>query len=435
MKQGPSAQLNDPRTINGWAMFDWANSAYALTIAVAIFPAYYQETTEEVIQLGGYAIYNTTLFALVLSASYLLIAIISPLLSGIADSSGRKKVFLQFFTTLGSLACMSLFFFRTKAELLTGTLGFMLATLGFAGSLVFYNAYLPEIATEDRYNRVSARGFAFGYIGSVILLIVNLAVIMRPDWFGMGIEAGSLPVRLSFLMVGLWWFGFAQWSMRRLPADAANPFPAQLLTRGFAELRKVWGAVRQAVHIRRFLLAFFCYSAGVQTVLSLASLFAKVEMEMQTAELIAVILLLQLVGLAGAYFFARLSDAIGNKAGLLSMLVLWALICLAGYFVEEKWQFYALASGVGLMMGGVQSQSRATYAKLIPEQTGDTTSYFSFYDVLEKSATALGAFSFAFTGQLFGSMRHSVLALAVFFVLGLVFLSSVEIRHRQVTLD
>ena len=431
MKQGQTAKLNDPRTINGWALFDWANSAYALTIAVAIFPAYYEETTEEVIEFGGHAIYNTTLFALVLSASYLLIAMMSPLLSGIADYSGRKKVFLRFFTAMGSLACMSLFFFRTKEELLTGTLGFMLATIGFAGSLVFYNAYLPAIATEDRYNRVSARGFAFGYVGSVILLIVNLAVIMKPGWFGMGADAGTLPVRLSFLTVGLWWLGFAQLSLSRLPADSARPFSGELLMRGFGELRKVWGTVRQSLHIRRFLLAFFCYSAGVQTVLSLASLFAKVEMRMETAELILVILLLQLVGLAGAYFFARLSDAIGNKAGLLSMLAMWALICLAGFFVEEKWQFYALASGVGLMMGGVQSQSRATYAKLIPKQTADTTSYFSFYDVLEKSATALGAFSFAFTGQLFGTMRHSVLGLAAFFVLGLIFLSGVKIKESS----
>lgn len=421
-------KLNDPKVINGWVMFDWANSAFALTIAVAIFPAFFEGAIPHETSLFGIPMYNTTLFSLTVATAYLLVAFVSPILSSIADSGGRKKFFLKFFTSLGSLSCLSLFFFEGEKTLMVGVFGFLLATMGFAGSLVFYNSYLPEIVTEDRYNRVSAKGFIYGYVGSVILLIINLAVITFPTWFGLS-AGSSLPVRLSFLMVGLWWIGFAQVSFRRLPKDGEKPFSLKVLSKGYEGFNKVWQSVKQASNLKRFLFSFFFYSAGVQTVLALASLFAKVEMKMETNELIVVILLLQLLALVGAWFFARLSDRIGNKAALLIMLTLWVVVCVAGYFVVEKWHFYLMASAVGLVMGGVQSQSRATYSKLLPEGTKDTTSYFSFYDVLEKAATALGSFSFAFTGQLSGGMRVSVLALAIFFLIGLLILFKVKIQH------
>jgi UMF1 family MFS transporter len=428
MTKNSSIKLNDPKVINGWALFDCANSAYSLTIAVAIFPAYFEEKTPHVVSPFGIEMYNTTLFAIAVALSYLLIACISPLLSGIADYSGRKKFFLKFFTTLGSLACMSLFYFDGNGDLAIGTLGFILATVGFAGSLVFYNSYLPDIVTEDMYNRVSAKGFAMGYGGSVLLLIFNLLVILNPGWFGIP-DDSTVAARLAFLTVGLWWLGFAQISFRRLPKDTNGAFSTSLLTKGFDEFKRVWRSVMKSRNIKYFLLSFFCFSAGVQTVLSLASLFAKVEMKMETSELIIVIILLQVVGLLGAYLFAKLSDRIGNKAGLLIMLALWTVVCIAGFFVADKGQFYVMAACVGLVMGGVQSQSRATYSMLLPEKTPDTTSYFSFYDVLEKAATALGSFSFAFTGQLSGGMRYSVLALAVFFLAGLLILTTVQIKH------
>lgn len=428
MIENTSVKRNDPKVIKGWVFFDWANSAYSLTIATAIFPSFFEEITPSVVRILGVEMYNTSLFAIAVALSYLIIACLSPLLSGIADYSGRKKFFLRFFTTLGSIACMSLFFFKGADNLALGTMGFILATIGFAGSLVFYNSYLPDIVTEDLYNRVSAKGFAYGYIGSVLLLIFNLLVLMNPSWLALP-EEGTLPARLAFLTVGLWWIGFAQLTFRRLPKDTNQVFSIQYLTKGIHELKKVWQAVKQARNIKFFLLSFFFYSAGVQTVLSLASLFAKVEMNMETPELITVILLLQFLGIAGAWLFARLSDRIGNKEGLAIMLALWTVVCVAGFFVAEKWHFYLLAACVGMVMGGVQSQSRATYSKLLPEKTTDTTSYFSFYDVLEKAATALGAFSFAFTGQLSGGMRYSVLALAVFFLTGLLVLTTVQIRH------
>ncbi len=431
----PTITLNDPKVINGWAMFDWANSAFSLTIAVAIFPAYFEGTTSREVSLFGISMYNTTLFSLTVAVAYLLIAFLSPILAGIADSSGRRMAFMRFFTTLGSLACMSLFFFdgdkiASGPMLAMGVVGFLVGTACFGGSLVFYNSYLPDIVTEDRYNRVSARGFMMGYTGSVILLIINLLVITFPTWFGLPAE-GSLAVRLSFLTVGVWWIGFAQYAFRRLPKDSDKPFSLKILSKGYAEFNKVWQQVKQLPNLKRFLISFFFYSAGVQTVLALASLFADVEMGMDTNELIIVVLLLQILALVGAFFFARLSDRIGNKAGLVVMLILWTIVCASAYFIEGKMQFYLMASAVGLVMGGVQSQSRATYSKLLPAGVKDTTSFFSFYDVLEKAATALGSFSFAFTGQLSGGMRVSVMALAVFFLIGLLILLKVKIEHRR----
>ena len=431
----PNYPLDDPKIINGWAMFDWANSAYSLTIAVAIFPSFFEHVAAEVVTPLGVAMYRTTLFSLTVAIAYLVIAVISPILSGIADSSGRRMAFMRFFTTIGSLACMSLFFFdgeniESGPMLAMGVVGFLIATAGFGGSIVFYNSYLPDIATEANYNRVSAKGFVMGYVGSVILLIINLIVITFPGWFGLA-DAGTLPVRISFLTVGLWWLGFAQYAFARLPKDGDTPFDMKILSKGYSEFNKVWQQAKQLPNLKRFLISFFFYSAGVQTVLALASLFASSEMKMETDELIVVILLLQLLALVGAWVFAKLSDRIGNKSGLVVMLILWTIVCVGGYFVDGKGQFYIMASAVGLVMGGVQSQSRATYSKLLPVGVKDTTSFFSFYDVLEKAATALGSFSFALTGQVSGGLRVAVLVLGLFFLIGLLVLLKVRIAHTK----
>lgn len=433
MEQTTALPLNDKRIINAWAFFDWANSSYALTISVAIFPAYYASVTDEWVLVLGKSIPNTALYAYAISGAYLLLVLASPILSGIADYSGRKMAFLRFFTTVGALSCVSLFFFQGMEQLALGTIAFMLATIGFAGGLVFYNAYLPEIVTEDLYDRVSAKGFAYGYIGSVILLLLNLLVILHPSWFG--IHDSTLAVRLAFVMVGLWWLGFALIPFSRLPkGDTSKPMD-RLLWRGFEELRKVWRVVRHERNIKRFLLSFFCYSAGVQTILFLASIFAEKELHFGTSELIGIILILQIVAIGGAWLFARVSEWKGNKSALLSMLVIWTGICFMAYYVQDKGQFYVLAGGVGMVMGGIQSLSRSTYSKLIPEGTHDTASFFSFYDILEKLAIVLGTFSFGFIEQLTGGMRNSVLTLGVFFVASLAVLLFVRIEHARTEVE
>lgn len=420
---------NDPRIINGWAFFDWANSAYALVITAAIFPAYYGAVTDEVVPLFGIEIYSSTLYAYAISGAYLLIALLTPLLSGIADYGGKRKFFLKFFTILGSLACLTLFFFKGMDQLVLGTVAFMVAMIGFAGGLVFYNAFLPVIATEDRYDMVSARGFAFGYVGSVILLLFNLAMILSPETFGMADEGAA--TRMAFVTVGLWWIGFALIPFKRLPSDEKTDRQKGIVKKGIKELQKVWSAVRVEKNIKSFLFSFFCYSAGVQTVLFLAATFAEKELEFSAQQLILVILILQLVAIGGAYLFAKVSGIFGNKAALLIMLGIWTGICLAAYFVRGQLEFYIIAAAVGLVMGGIQALSRSTYSKLLPKETEDPTSYFSFYDVLEKAAVILGTFSFGFIEQITGSIRSSVLVMALFFILGMILLFSVRITPSQ----
>lgn len=422
--------LNDKRVINGWAFFDWANSAFALVITAAIFPAYFVAVTDDVVHVFGIEMSNSSLYAYAISASYLLIAIASPLLSGIADYGGRRKFFLKFFTILGSTACLMLYFFKGMDELALGTTAFILAMVGFAGGLVFYNSFLPVIVTDDLYDRVSARGFSFGYIGSVILLVGNLAMIQFSDILGFPDKGAA--TRFSFLTVGIWWIGFAMIPFLRLPSDAKQKATPELLARGFQELKKVWYVVKAEPNIKSFLLSFFAYSAGVQTVLFLAATFAEKELQFATAELILVVLLLQIVAIVGAVGASRLSEWKGNKFTLIILLFIWVGICLSGYLVHVKLQFYGIAAAVGLVMGGIQSMSRSTYSKLIPEGTKDTTSFFSFYDVLEKVAIILGTFSFGFIEQLTGSMRLSLLLLGIFFIIGLLLMLRVKVRHARV---
>ncbi|WP_400191397.1 MFS transporter [Hymenobacter sp. B81] len=418
---------NDKRITRGWAMYDWANSVYPLVITSSIFPIYWGAVAvdaqgRDLVNFLGFELKGSSLLTFAISAAFLLIAAISPLLTAIADYSGRKKLFLQIFCYLGATACAALFFF-TKNTLAPSTFVFVAATIGFSGSIVFYNSYLPLIATEDQYDRLSARGFSMGYIGSVVLLVLCLGLIMGHE--ALGLEEG-FATRLSFLLTGLWWAGFAQIPFRALPPDPGRAADAATdqswLLSGFRELSHVWAELKRLPMLKRFLLAYFTYNMGVQTVMYVATIFGDKELKLDSTSLIITILLLQLVAIAGAYFFARLSERIGNTRALSWAVFIWALICIAGYFVQAGWSFYALASVIGLTMGGVQSLSRSTYSKLIPENTPDTASYFSFFDVTEKLSIVIGTATWGIIGQQFGSMRYSILALIVFFILGLIFL-------------
>jgi MFS transporter, UMF1 family len=424
-----SAELhpkNNPRVIRGWAFFDWANSAYALVITVAIFPGYFLTLTNDTVNVLGFRMTDSTLYSWSISLGYLIIAFLSPLLSGIADYGGRKKMFLRFFTTLGALACFSLLFFTGMKTLWVGVLGFVLATVGFAGGVVFYNAFLPIIATEDRYDDVSAKGFSYGFVGSIILLVANLVIIMNYEWFGFSESLKAVPT--AFVMVGLWWIGFAQIPLRRLPEDAPAGRQHNLMTKGYQELRKVWQVVKADSNTKKYLLSFFFFNAGVQAVLFLASVFAEKELGFKTENLILLILILQVVAIGGASLFAWMSGKKGNKFTLLLMLCFWVVVCVVGYFVQTGLDFYFLAAGVGIVMGGTQSLARSTYAKFLPENTPDTASYFSFYDVMDKVSTVAGTFVFGFVEQLTGGMRNSVLTLAVFFIISIGILATLTIR-------
>jgi UMF1 family MFS transporter len=420
--------LNDPKVINGWALFDWANSAYFLVIATAIFPPYYNSVLSGSISIFGNEIQSTAMFSYAVSASYIVLAFLSPLLSGIADYSGRRKYFMRVFTTLGSLACICLFFFSGPETAWLGNTAFMISTVGAAGALVFYDSFLPQIATEDKMDSVSARGYAFGYIGSVLLLGVCLVLIMFPEIFG--ITSATLQSRFGFVLVGIWWLGFAQITFRRLPADVRIA-GSDYLRRGFRELVKVWEKLKTRPDILRFLAAYFFYNAGVLTVIYVATLFAQVELNFETPQLIMTVLLLQIVAIGGAFLFARISQAIGNKIALMIMVFIWIIICLGAYLVTNSTEFYILAGLVGLVLGGIQSLSRSTYSKLLDHMTDDLASYFSFYDVLTKCSLVVGTFLFGFAIQLTGNMRSSVLVLSALFVISLIILATLKTKKLK----
>lgn len=421
---------NNKKVIRAWAMFDWANSAYNLVITSTIFPAYFSviTTTEahgDKVTFFGASFVNTALSNYALAFAYLIIVLISPVLSAIADHRGNKKIYMQLFTWLGAMSCCMLYFFKLDT-LEMGVICFALAAIGYAGGFVFYNSYLPEIASEDQQDAVSAKGFSYGYIGSVILQLVCLVFVLKPDWFGITDE--SFPPRLSFLLVGLWWIIFAQIPFMLLPKGSPNfdPSVEKRLHGGFAELRKVWQQLKEMVLLKKFLTAFFFYSMGVQTTMLAAAGFGAKVLQLSTSSLIITILIIQLVAIAGANLMSRLSRIYGNVEILLFVVILWIGICIAAYFVYTTTMFYLLAAVVGMVMGGIQSLSRSTYSKYLPDNTPDTASFFSFYDVTEKLAIVAGLAAFAYIEELTGSMRNSIIALTIFFALGLTFLLSLK---------
>ncbi|QMW05260.1 MFS transporter [Spirosoma foliorum] len=416
---------NSPRILTAWTFYDWANSVHSLVIVSSIFPVYFSATALNeaggpIINFLGISIKNSVLFSYTISAAFLFTALLSPLCSAIADYSGRKKTFMKVFCYTGAISCSLLYFF-TKETTTFAIICFWISLIGWSGSIVFYNSYLPDIATEDQFDRVSARGFSMGYLGSVLLMILNLLVILKREWFGNISEA--MASRIAFLTVGLWWVGFAQIPFSRLPdgVKKATDKTGNYLLNGFKELQQVWGTLQERPLAKRFLISFFVYNMAVMTVMYVATIFGSDELKLPGQSLIITILLIQLVAIPGAYGFSWLSERIGNTYALMTAVFIWILICTGAYFVQTETQFFALAAVVGLVMGGIQSLSRSTYSKLIPA-TSDTASYFSFYDVIDKTSTVFGTLVYGLIEQLTGSMRNSILALLVLFVIGFLLL-------------
>lgn len=414
--------MNDPKIIRAWTFYDWANSAYSLIITSAIFPAYYTQIVDHV-ELFGVRLQKSVAASFSISFSFLLIAFLSPILSSVADYNGNKKAFMRFFCYLGSLSCMAMFFFvrdQNSVNVMYGLLCSILASIGYCGSIVFYNAFLPEIASRDRQDTVSAKGFSMGYVGSVLLMVVCIALMILNTKFHWFEETRHIPERISFLLVGFWWMGFAQIPFAHLQeAKRLHQHTTEnILTKGFRELRLVWHQLQELPVLRWYLFAFFFFNMGVQTVMYMATYFAGDELKMEPTQLLLVVLIIQLVAIAGARFFAWVSDRKGNFYSLLMLIIIWIGICLAAFAVQTVPQFYALAFVVGLVMGGIQSMSRSTYSKLLPD-TPDTASFFSFYDVCEKVGIVIGTASFGFIAEALGSMRNSALALSIFFAIGL----------------
>ncbi len=426
-------QTASKKVVNGWAMYDWANSVYNLVITTTFFPAYYAAVTgtqneqfKNGIPFLGRTFVNTELKDYVLSVGFFIVAALSPILSSIADYKGNKKNFMRFFCYVGALSC-SLMFFFDENHVTLGLMCFMFAGIGFYGSQVFYNSYLPDIAEEKDMDRISAKGYTMGYIGSVIMQLIGFALVLF-------MAKGELPLKLTFLLVGIWWVGFAQITFRVLPIrpKSERQSKTNVLSNGFIELKKVWNQLVHLPVLKRYLTAFFFYSMGVQTVMLIAIDFGIKELKLEDTKLIIVAVIIQLVAILGAIGMSRLSERYGNIKVLIFTVMLWIGVCITGYYVTSEVTFYILGSLVGLVMGGIQSLSRSTYSKLMPE-TKDTASFFSFYDITEKIAIVIGLFSFGFIEGLTGTMRNSILALITFFVLGLIFLLLTAQKEKKHT--
>ncbi len=432
-------QKGNKKLINAWAFYDWANSVYPLVITTAVFPLFYGIITggkDAQVTFLGTQWNNTVLYSYTLSFSFLVVAFISPVLSSIADYMGNKKRFLQFFCLLGSFSVMALYFFDGIDRLWVGITFSILASIGFWGSLVFYNAYLTEVAYPEQQDKVSAKGFIHGYLGSVILLIIILTMLQKPEWYGFidhplqdGETTPVFAFQISFVLVGIWWLGFAQYTFHHLPNNTFKRKPEKdFIFKGFKELKLVWKEVKELPVLKIFLASFFLFSAGVQTIIVLAGKFGDEELGLPILNLIITILLIQLVAVLGAYLFSRISDKIGNIKTLKITIVIWVLVSFGAYLLPGEspnvdMYFYALGGVLGLVLGATQTLARSTYSKLIPEDTQDNATYFSFFDVTEKIAIVIGTFSFGLVQSLTGSMRSSVLVLSIFFFLGFVVMS------------
>jgi UMF1 family MFS transporter len=415
---------------NAWAMYDWANSVYSLCVSTAIFPLYYSlvmnpdDEKGKTVEFLGFQLDNASLLSYAISASFLVIVILLPFMSGVADYSGRKKAFMQGFVIIGSLACASLYFFDENT-LNIGIFGAFLASIGFAGSLVFYNAFLPEIAPPEKFDRLSAKGFSMGYLGSVLLLVASIFMIQKPDVFGFENELSAM--RFSFLLVAIWWLGFSQITLRIVPEERRKDKKwGEMLTQGLSELKKVWQQLKELPNTKRFLTAFWFISMGVQTIVYMASIYAKTELGFKAGQLIVIILLIQIVAAGGAFLFSRLSERIGNIQSMIIQTAIWVFVCLLAFLVtiETAWLFYVVAFLVGLVLGGVQSLARSTYSKLLPE-TNDHASFFSFYEITEKTGIMIGTLGFGLVTEIV-ELRYAPLLLMVFFIVAIPLLNSIK---------
>jgi len=428
----PNLPKGHPKLLNAWAFYDWANSVYSLVIASAVFPIFYEmifsDAKKENVELFGMHIKATAMISFVTAFAFLIVAIFSPILSGISDYLGNKKAFLRFFCYMGGISCISLYWFEVD-NLFWSYTSYFFGLIGFWSSVVFYNSYLPDIAFPEQQDRVSARGFSMGYIGSTILLIINLAMVMFPNTFG--IENPKMAMKISFIMVGVWWIGFSHITYYYLPKGNRNdvPITKDFIFKGLHELKLVWEQLQQNLPLKRYLYSYFVFIMAVQTVMLVATYFGATEISWETPSqkttgLIISILVIQLVAVVGAFITSRASEKFGNINTLIFLNAFWAVLCAFAYFVETPIQFYATAGFVGLVMGGIQSIARSTYSKFLPE-TDDTASYFSFYDVTEKVGIVIGMTIYGTIDVLTGSMRNAIVFLGLFFIIGLILLLKV----------
>ncbi|MEZ4811384.1 MAG: MFS transporter [Allomuricauda sp.] len=430
------------KLLNAWAFYDWANSVYSLVISSAIFPIFYGALfrvagIEKVTVFGG-EIARAPLISYVTSLAFVFIAIVTPLVSGIADYLGNKKIFLKSFCYLGAVSCIGLYWFSLE-NIYVGLTCYFFGLVGFWVSFAINNSYLPDIAFPEQQDGISAKGFSLGYIGSVILLVFNLAMVMQPAVFGITDSGGEVAeiraMKYSFISVGIWWILFSQYTFAHLPkGNKREGERTNIVLNGFKELQSVWRQLGAETRLKRYLGAFFVYSMAVQTVMLIATYFGEEEINWgsdseRTTGLIISILVIQIVAIFGATVTARASKTFGNIRTLIVINIIWVLLCIYAYFLQTPMDFYTAAGLVGIVMGGIQALSRSTYSKFLPETT-DTTSFFSFYDVAEKVGIIIGTFLYGIVAQMTGSMRNSTIFLGLFFLVGMFLLTRVNKKNN-----
>jgi MFS transporter, UMF1 family len=420
--------MENRREIWSWAFYDFANSAYSTTVAAVIFNTYFvTAVAADGATVLGYQIPGASLWAYAVSLSMLLAAVAAPVLGSVADFTAAKKRFLFFFSYVGAVAT-TLLYFVAPGDVWLGVLLFVLSNWAFEASFSFYSAFLPEITTQERMARVSGFGWALGYIGGVLCLILNMFMIQRPDWFGLA-ETDAIPVRASMVVVGLWWGLFAiptfLW-VRERTVSTGRHRPLDAVRAGLRRLVQTFRKAGRYRELVKYLVAFLIYNDGIQTVIVMAAVFGATELGMTQDQLIPAFIMVQLVAFFGALFFGYLGDRLPTKTAINISLVVWVGALVYVLFVDQVWEFWMLGAVVGLVMGGSQSASRALFAQFTP--VANSAEFFGFFSVSGKFASIFGPILFGVTTQLTGSVRFAVVSIILFFAVGMAILYFVDER-------
>jgi len=406
------------RVVNAWCLYDWANSAFATTVMAALLPPYFSS----VAAVGLPKAQATSLWGYAVALSMVLVAIMGPILGAIADYGGGKKRFLGGFLGV-ALIFTAMLFFVMEGDWLEAVVFYVLASIGNGGANVFYDSLLPHVARADEMDQVSSRGYAMGYLGGGLLLAVNLAWYVKPDWFGLA--DSSQAVRASFLSVAVWWALFSIPLFRHVPEPPASATGPRVnpVRAGFGRLRETFQRMQQYKELCKFLVAFWLYADGIGTIIKMATIYGA-EIGIGMADLAGALLLTQFVGVPLTMVFGRLARHTGTKRAIYLALGVYTLISVLGFFMSKPWHFWVLAGMVGLVQGGSQALSRSLFGAMTPKAR--SAEFFGFFDVSSKFAGIAGPLLFGLTASLAGSGRWSIISLVVFFVAGALLLSRVN---------
>lgn len=424
---------DDSRTIFGWCMYDWANSAYSTTVAAGLLPVYFATVVvgPDGFTIGGITFSATTLWGIIVGMAALTTFLTTPLLGAIADFANAKKRFLLLFAYTGSLFTLFLYFTK-EGNVLSTLIIFFITQVCFIGANVFYDAFLPHICRSEEMDMISSKGFSYGYIGGGLQFALTLGLVAGHDLIGI---SQPLAVRIGILGAGLWWAGFTIFTAKNLievrrasytpnHQDDLGMSPLAYARVGFSRLIKTTKHVRRFRHLVIFLIAYMLYNDAIQTVLDMATIYGAEELKLSATSLLVTLLIIQLVAAIGAFIFGSVAALVGTKRAVMMTLALWSLIVVYGYFITTTLQFFATGVMVGVVMGGSQALSRSFYGSMIPKEA--SAEFYGFYTVFSKFSAIWGPFVFAFIRHTTGSARNSILSLVVFFIIGLVLLYFVD---------